>query len=88
MELIEKKICIIWFKQDNISNKRDYSSLNLITVVQHFREKKFRLKNQTQYPLKLKLEVRDESHVFKVNFFYMMVYGLFYCLLLKSSRVI
>nr|XP_022340197.1 uncharacterized protein LOC111134927 isoform X2 [Crassostrea virginica] len=30
-------------------------------------EKKFRLKNQTQYPLKLKLEVRDESHVFKMR---------------------
>lgn len=33
------------------------------------REKKFRLKNQTQYPLKLKLEVRDDSHVFKVRDF-------------------
>lgn len=34
-----------------------------------YREKKFRLKNQTQYPLKLKLEVRDDSHVFKVRDF-------------------
>ncbi|XP_056016469.1 centrosomal protein of 192 kDa-like isoform X4 [Ostrea edulis] len=30
-------------------------------------EKKFRLKNQAQYPLKLKLEVRDKSHVFKLR---------------------
>ncbi|XP_062605186.1 centrosomal protein of 192 kDa-like, partial [Saccostrea cucullata] len=30
-------------------------------------ENKFRLKNQTQYPLKLKLEVRDEAHVFKLR---------------------
>lgn len=39
----------------------------------HYREKKFRLKNQTQYSLKLKLEVRDDSHVFKVRDFYVLL---------------
>lgn len=61
----ENDIKVLWDKM-NILTK---NCIVLWFIVHHYREKKFRLKNQTQYPLKLKLEVRDDSHVFKVRDF-------------------